>query len=87
MGKYIALGDFNKKYFIIFIIFLITEAIKYFIIYSNAINKEKLKINILLTPTLEYIGQFLFFILLIISKKCYYKKLLDSNKKKKFKRN
>ena len=81
MGKYIALGDFNKKYFIIFIIFLITKAIKYIIIFINSKYRNKLITNKLLTPTLPYIGQFLCFIPLIISKKCYYKKFINKYKK------
>jgi len=86
MGKYIAIGDCNKKYFIIFIIFLITDAIKFFFKYYadiDAPNGGKFINNKLLAPTLTYIGQFLCFIPLMISKKCYYKKFLDSNKNKK----
>ena len=87
MAKYIALGDFNKKYFIIFIIFLIIQPIEFlfkcYIDINTPPEEAKFINNKLLTPTLTYIGQFLCFIPLIISKKCYYKKFLDSNKHKK----
>ena len=72
MRKYISFGYFNKKYFIIFIIFLITGSIEFFLIsYIDKITKYKTKIrtNKLLGSTLTYIGQFLCFIPLIISKK------------------
>ena len=71
MRKYIALGDFNKKYFIILIIFLFTGSIEYFLIYyidRNLYYTDKIRTNKLLFSTLTYIGQFLCFIPLIINK-------------------
>jgi len=90
MRKYIALGDFNKKYFIIFIIFLITCSIEYFLIsYIDKITnyRTKFRTNKLLSSTLTYIGQFLCFIPLIITKICNYKKssITSKNNKSSFK--
>jgi len=84
MRKYILFGDFNKKYLIIFIIFLITTFIGYFLIfYIDKIPNytSKIRANKLLNPTLIYIGQFLCFIPLIISKKYNSKKSSTKNYK------
>jgi len=86
MKKYISFGYFNKEYFIIFLIFLITGSIEYFLIcYVDIITKyrTKLRTNKLLSSTLTYIGQFLCFIPLIISKKYNRKKSFYSNKNNK----
>jgi len=83
MKKYISFGYFNKEYFIIFIIFLITASIEYLLIINIdklTNNNAKIRTNKLLSPTLTYIGQFLCFIPLIISKKYNRKKSLYSNK-------
>ena len=75
MKKYISFGYFNKEYFIIFIISLITASIGYLlIIYIDKLtnNNTKIRANKLLSQTLTYIGQFLSFIPLIISKKSLY---------------
>ena len=77
MRKYIILGDFNKKYFIILTLLLITGYIEYFLIYyiDKITNyQNKIRTNKLLTSTLIYIGQFLCFIPLIINKICNCKK-------------
>jgi len=86
MKKCISFGYFNKEYFIIFIIFLITSAIEFLlIIYIDKLtnNKAKIRTNKLLSPSLTYIGQFLCFIPLIISKKYNRKKSFYSNKNNK----
>jgi len=86
MKKCISFGYFNKEYFIIFFIFLITASIEFLlIIYIDKLtnNKTKIRTNKLLSPTLTYIGQFLCFIPLIISKKYNRKKSLYSNKNNK----
>ena len=86
MKKYISFGYFNKEYFIIFLIFLITGSIEYFLIcYVDIITKyrTKLRTNKLLSSTLTYIGQFLCFIPLIISKNYNRKKSFYSNKSNK----
>ena len=78
MRKLISFGYFNKKYFIIFIIFLITGSIEFFlIIYVDKKTNytTKIRTNKLLSSTLTYIGQFLCFIPMIISKKYNSKKL------------
>ena len=84
MRKYISFGYFDKKYFIIFIIFLITTFIEYFLLFYNdkiTNYRTKIRTNKLLLPTLAYIGQFLCFIPLIISKKYNNKKSSTKNYK------
>ena len=84
MRKYILFGDFNKKYLIIFIIFLFTTSIEYFLIcyIDKMINyTSKIRANKLLSSSLAYIGQFLCFIPLIISKKYNSKKSSTKNYK------
>ena len=84
MRKYISFGYFDKKYFIIFIIFLITTFIEYFLLFYNdkiTNYRTKIRTNKLLLPTLAYIGQFLCFIPLIISKKYNTKKSSTKNYK------
>ena len=84
MRKYILLGDCNKKYLVIFIIFLIITSIEYFLIcYIDKITlyRTKIRTNKLLASTLAYIGQFLCFIPLIISKKYNNKKSSTKNYK------
>jgi len=86
MKKYISFGYFNKEYFIIFIIYLITASIEFLlIIYIDKLtnNKTKIRTNKLLFPALTYIGKFLCFIPLIISKKYNRKKSFYSNKNNK----
>ena len=86
MRKYISFGYFDKKYFIIFIIFLITTFIEYFLIcYIDKITlyRTKIRTNKLLASTLAYIGQFLCFIPLIISKKYNSKNLSNPTKNNK----
>ena len=86
MRKYISFGYFDKKYFIIFIIFLITTSIEFFLIsYIDKITfyRTKIRTNKLLSSTLAYIGQFLCFIPLIISKKYNSKNLSNPTKNNK----
>jgi len=86
MRKLISFGYFNKKYFIIFIIFLITGSIEFSLIYyidKNTNNTTKIRTNKLLGSTLTYIGQFLCFIPMIISKKYNSKKLSYQTKNNK----
>jgi hypothetical protein len=83
MKKYISFGDCNKKYLLIFIIFLSTGAIEYILIcYIDKITyyRTKIRTNKLLASTLTYIGLFLCFIPLIINKKNNKKKSSYSTK-------
>ena len=84
MRKYISFGECNKKYLVIFFIFLITGSIEYFLIYyidKITFYKSKIRTNKLLPSTLIYIGQFLCFIPIIISKKYNNKKSSAKNYK------
>ena len=84
MRKYISFGECNKKYLVIFFIFLITGSIEYFLIYyidKITFYRSKIRTNKLLPSTLIYIGQFLCFIPIIISKKYNNKKSSAKNYK------
>ena len=86
MRKLISFSYFNKKYFIIFIIFLITGSIEFFLIIyidKNTNYTAKIRTNKLLGSTLTYIGKFLCFIHMIISKKYNSKKLIYPTKNNK----
>ena len=84
MRKYISFGECNKKYLVIFFIFLISGSIEYFLIYyidKITFYRSKIRTNKLLPSTLIYIGQFLCFIPIIISKKYNNKKSSAKNYK------